>query len=644
MFLEVLSVCLALAAAQTVLAGLGYSVVYAARYWPANEDSSSTSISEAIAHCALVLACTAACAPLLLVLKTIADSLMWGVVAAGVVVGHCLHARRNSQKAIGRVLVYFFTSFFVLVATHGYWHQPETLHDGIAEVHNVYWDYYPHLQLQQHLAFHHEGGPVLAPGGYPAALTKNSNVVSTFSSLPVALATLGDPRNWTFSLAMAASTWGVQLMLLAVLAILRGTLGRAWCVVGVAMLLVGYLGEITVPTHWLYTHFVGGNSGVSIALFLSVVWFCSPSPFASSVPEKRARLLLLAAPCLLWSRLTWVPFYGPFLLFLFFTLIRSQVAMGDKVRDVLRRVVPNVVVAAGLALLVVTNNDIFGRSPGKLELETTPSLDHYLHYLSWSPRYRAFAIEFARGNLLRGMASEVFLNAATALAIGYIGRSKTLGWIGFAALFFQSAAMFLVKPLGEAFKYGSGEPLVSFMMLRERLLPLLAVLLLPWNRFSLGWLERFSSRHGWTRHALLTPGVVVLCSLSWFGSDSFKYSPAFVVQSQAITQLRAACHRGEVRGVYWTGRVRGPSGRYAKGHLQRSLMAAYTGCLNVGEERYSHKLSSTDARLEFQKLGDQVIRDCGRESRAGARIDSAKRALRGARIAVARLDGRCAWW
>ena len=540
--------------------------------------------------------------------------------------------------------------FFFLICTGSFWFTSMTVRDGWIGV-SIYDDLFPHLQEQNWLAFRHINGPAAAADGFPSIATKSSNVMTFLSGLLVKTATFGDATKWSLGLGHAAIMAPAMIFLGALIAaVARLTSLRKSLVIG---LLPAAAMRFGTGPDWYLVKFVDGiNNGMSIAIFCLVL-LVAGEHYKKSEYKSTNLILLCSIPLLVWSRMTWVPFYG---LFMALILICTMFSQWENKFDLalrawLRPVQISLCLAvAALTLLVISNNRVFGVSPVSLTFSRWPSFGNLGTYSTWTPNYHFVISRLLAISPFLALGFAYFTDLIAACGAYLFWPNRMILISAFIANSVFSTFSLFVVPFSDSYAFGSSEPLVSFSLIKQTLmcvaivLPAVKLVKLPVVERIMGRLTRL--RFG--NFALNLALPVTLVPWLVFGANPERLSESRKIHmpfNKGIVAITKMCQSGEIVGVGWY--HPGLLGGYLESTaFVSSLLGAATQCMSIGEARYSRKLSATEDRKALQAAGERLIASClaGLKQSGVPRVideDDDLKLLRRHRVAVVTYDGTC---
>jgi hypothetical protein len=359
-------------------------------------------------------------------------------------------------------------------------------------------------------------------------------------------------------------------------------------------------------------------------------------------------ILMLASPIIIWTRLSWIFFYVPFLGLLTLSFIYRD--LQNKTRSQLLDV-KNILlfpISLTLCLLIVLDNTYFGIKPLHMlhSFKLSEMKLNYFEYLGWFPRWKNAALVIVDHFSSSGVfLFELIMMYICAESIKLFSKEKSHLWCMRISLVFVSLAMFIFTPLNDGTHYGSTEPLGSLGVFRLHLIIFSFLAYLPTFYFQIKdavIIKSISAKIP----SLKSPYFIIAVLIFWTQLSKMDFEAATIANNNHITEIAKACDAGEIRGVYIAGAVY-THGKYLqnetqKPYLNSSILAGNLGCLSVGEERYSLKNSANEERLVYQRKANDIYEALVAGKNPSYLTEQVKE-LRAKKIAVMNYTGDIFW-
>jgi hypothetical protein len=529
-----------------------------------------------------------------------------------------------------------FMSFFFITAIffYGAWYQPNDLFIGDSATEITLFDQsdlLPHYILSQMLAYGKEIGFYSSPLGYPAKLTLGSYLATIWSGVNAQLATLGNSNFWSVSLMGLGVFFFYQLGLVSVINIFLASVERSktrtldlFRIYGISLLLVLSFLHLAIIIVWdpayisdFFIHSINNGAGISVILSLlaSGIILCK----VSGLPNfRKAAFFLFLMPAIVFARANWIGFIYP--LALTFVIYSLYLERNKAYRIITSKPAFNSFSTSNLVIffialvMFISPVLIFGKfafpiaypGPGVgFNFTLEEAYVGFLHYHMWYPDYSKLVLSFVSigdeasyfSSLMTGFGWKVMLSVfwqlSLCLGITFLWFPSLQNWfykIGlFLSLVSLSSFMFILKPLYNGFVYGSTEPMGHALLL------VFALVFVGVSLVFGGVLQAGKPFIKW-----VAVGVMICLSIIY---------GRFGIESQS------ARDRASLGSSYLLQEVRGICSESTKGiYSNNEMFDALSGCVSIGEGRYSEKLSSNHERQQFQLVGKAKCETLVRET------------------------------
>ncbi len=528
-----------------------------------------------------------------------------------------------------------FMAFFFITAVffYGAWYQPNDLFIGDSDKDVTLFDQsdlWPHYILSQMLAYGKEIGFYSSPLGYPAKLTLGSYLATLWSGVNAQLSTLGNSNFWSVSLMRLGLFFFYQLALLSVINIFIASVERSKVRAlyifrshGVSLLIVLSFLHLAIIMAWkpsyisnFFIHSVSNGTGISTILSLLASGIILSK--VSGLPNFRlSAFFLFLMTAIVFSRANWIGFVYPLALtfvIYFLSLERKKTYRIIKSQSAFDRFSSSDLVIGLIAFVMfISPVLIFGKFafpiayPGA-GVGFNSTLEEvsvsFLHYHRWYPDYSKLVLSFVSigdeisyfSSLMTGFGWKVTLSVVwqlgLCLGITWLWSPSLQNWFFKMGLFLSlvslSSFMFILKPLGRPIVYGSTEPMGHALLL---------VFALVFVGVALVFGVALQARKPLIKWGAV--GILIYLSIIYgrFGIESQSASRVSLGSSNLLQEVRGICAES-TKGIY----------------SNNVMFDSLSGCVSVGESRYSEKLSSNDKRQQFQLVGKEKCEGLVRET------------------------------